>query len=120
MKSIIVSLMAVILMLSCGPVLAKTSDSDFQISKADKLEALQGLKLRQHSGVITSFDPAQGSLIIKNRKGQYHLSMTPDTVVKKGRVKIGRDELKPGISVTVRYWERKGEKIARIVSLPKE
>ena len=118
MKNVIAFLMAVAFIVCSVPVTAKTVELASQSDQGGKLEALKGLKLRQHSGVIQSYNPDQGKLVIKNRKGEYSLSVTSDTQVKQGRKKMSREELKPGISVTVRYWENEGKKIARIVKLP--
>jgi Domain of unknown function (DUF5666) len=117
MKQIIMMfVMAAALMMVSGPALAKGSAVASK-EKTPAVKALEGLKLRQHSGVISAFDPGKGSLVIKNRKGEQNFSVTADTQIKKGRIRLTHNDLKTGMSVTVRYWEQDGRQVARIVKL---
>ena len=99
---------------------AATSIQVSAMTEKDTLEALEGLKLRQHTGVITAVNANDESLVIKNRRGEYSFSMNSDTQVKKGREKLAQSELRPGIKVTVRYWKDGEKKMARIVKLQKD
>ena len=121
MKKTMMFLIVVAMAGFSSPVVAKTGDIQLvKRSDAQTLEALKGLKIRQHTGVIAEFDPKGGELVIKNRKGQFSLSVNSETQVKRGREKLGQDQLRTGMRVTVKYWEKEGKKIARIVKLPKE
>ena len=120
MKNIVSFLIvACMLTIFSSSVLAQEAVSALPTAGKSTIEALKGLKLRQHSGVIKEVDLVDHRLVIKNRRGEQIFSMTPETQVKKGRKKFTRNDLKLGVKVTVRYWENKGEKIARIVKLHK-
>jgi hypothetical protein len=118
MKNMARFLLVVFALALSGPVLSETAAFASQKAEKNTLEALKGLTLRQHTGVILSVDPDQKRMVIKNRRGEHFFSITPDTQVKKGREKFTQADLKPGVKVTVRYWEQEGKKIARIVKLP--
>jgi hypothetical protein len=119
MKNIARFLLVVFALVLSGPVFSEMTAFASQKTEKNMLEALKGLKLRQHTGVIMSVDSDQQRLVIKNRRGEHFFSITPDTQVKKGREKFTQADLKPGVKVIVRYWEKEGKKIAQIVKLPK-
>ncbi len=119
MKHTIQFLLVVFMLVLSGPVVSVMPALASQEAEKNTLEALKGLKLRQHTGVIMAVDLDKQRLVIKNRRGEHSISITPETQVKKGREKFTQADLKPGIKVTVRYWVQDGEKIARIVKLPK-
>jgi hypothetical protein len=109
--------MAAALMTVSGPALAKGTMVAAAKEKSPAVKALEGLRLRQHSGVVSQYDTAKGSLVIKNRRGEYNFSVTADTQIKKGRTRLSADALKNGMKVTVRYWQKDGRQVARIVKL---
>lgn len=121
MKKLMLLMIAVSIAGFCGLAQAK-STGPVMTAKSDPSatrQALEGLTLHQHSGTVSSYDHKAGSLVIKNRKGEYSLAVNADTQIKRGRERLDPEELKPGMNVTVRYWEKEGKKIARIVQLPK-
>ena len=119
MKNMARFLLVVFALVLSGPVFSEMTAFASQKAEKSTLEALKGLKRRQHTGVILSVDLDKHRLVIKNRRGEYFFSITPDTQVKKGRKKFTQADLKPGVKVTVSYWEQEGKKVARIVKLPK-
>jgi len=120
MKSIVMFLIVAVLLAIATPILAEPIPAASQEAKASTLETLQGLELRQHTGVISSVNLDEQRLVIKNRRGEQTFSIVTETQVKKGREKVKLAVLESGMKVTVRYWEQEGRKIARIVKLEKD
>ena len=120
MKRIVMFLVAAALLVFTHPLSAEPTAAVPQQAKVSTVDALKGLKLRESTGVISSVNLDGQSLIIKNRRGELIFSIVPETQVKKGREKVQQAELETGMKVTVRYWEKEGRKIARIVKLEKD
>jgi translation elongation factor EF-G len=117
MNRIAMFLVVAALMAVTHPLSAEPTPSAPRKAKTSTVEAMKNLKLQQSTGVISSVDLERQSLIVKNRRGEQAFSVASETQVKKGREKFKPTELKPGMKVTVRYWEQEGRKIARIIKL---
>lgn len=102
------------------PLLAEPVTTAPKASPTQAAETDEAAKIRQHTGVISQIRLEDHRMVIKNRRGEHTLSLRSDTQVKRGRIQVPPTEMEPGMNVKVTYQKEEGEKIARIVRLPKE
>lgn len=120
MKRVMVCGMIMAVLGLAGPLPAKEISGVVRVKDTRTLEALEKLKIRQHTGVITQVNAEEQNFVIKNKRGEHRFAITSDTQVKKGRKRFGIADLQSGMKVTVKYWEKENTKIAKIIKLPKK
>lgn len=120
MKKMMVYGMMVALLGLASSLPAKEVSGVVRVKDTRTLEALEKLKTRQHTGVITQINAEKQNFVIKNKRGEHRFAITSDTQVKRGRKKFGIADLQSGMKVTVKYWEKENTKIAKIIKLSKK
>lgn len=71
------------------------------------------------SGTVVEVNLTAHTFSIKNRRGEHHFVISPETQFKKGRKRLELDGLRPESKVTVTYRDRDGKKEAGIIRLSK-
>lgn len=78
------------------------------------------VKMRQMTGVVKGIDLVEGTLDLKNRRGERSFSISDDTQFKQGRNRLDLRDLKLGARVVVKYKDLGETQEVRIISLKKE
>lgn len=103
-------------MLVSGGAIADTGPGP---SKKGEAPALEKLKTRQFTGEVSQIDPTGRAMTLKNGRGQSEqFTYLIETSFKKGRERRSASDLKPGMRVTVTYWEKEGRKTVESVRIP--
>ncbi len=102
-----------------GTVVAQQLSSASMETKPIVGGRLNTTVVRQISGTVKEIDLTAQTFSIKNRRGEQSFSITPETLLKRGRTNLKLAALQPESKVTVTYLDREGKKQASIIKLKK-
>jgi hypothetical protein len=123
MKRLGMFLMTALLLAFSSQIFAESSVKTAPTTKPApfkvKAKRTEKVKLQRHVGEIQKISLTDQLLVVKSPRGEESFKIFPETQVKRGRERHLQSDLEEGMTVTIKYSEENGAKVARIVNLPK-